>query len=95
MNPLTLLDTILGDWATPRVRRAVHNTILLVVVIAGIWLESKGDWKEALGALVAAIYAAANRANTPVVDLDPPGSDTEPDDGLSYKDAGGGDFPED
>lgn len=64
MNPLTLIDTILEDWASPRVRRLIHGLLLLAVTLAGIWLAAGGDWIEALGALVAAVYVSSNHANT-------------------------------
>lgn len=64
MNPLSLLDSILADWASPRVRRLIHGLVLLAVVLLGIWLAAEGDWKKALAALAAAVYAGANHANT-------------------------------
>lgn len=90
LNPLTILDSLLGDWATPKVRRLIHGLVLLAVAVAGIWLAANGDWTEFIVAIVAAVYAAANKANTPATDLADAGDD-EPDveDGLSYEEAGG------
>lgn len=65
MNPLTIIDLILTDWASPRVRRTVHLLIVLVVALAAIWMAAEGDWWKALGALAVAVYAEANKANTP------------------------------
>lgn len=73
MNPLTLLDKILEDWASERVRRLVHGLLVLAAVIVTIVLAAGGDWREALAALVAAIYAGANHANTK------PGGEHDPD----------------
>ena len=64
MNPLTLIDSILEDWASPRVRRLIHGLLLLAATLAGLWLAADGDWIEALGALVAAMYVGSNHANT-------------------------------
>lgn len=88
-NPLVLLDSLLGDWASPRVRRLIHGLILLVAIIVSIWLAADGDWEKFIGALVAVFYAASNVANTPAVNLDPAGEDNEPDDDLTYEEAGG------
>lgn len=65
MNPMTYLDAILSDYATPKVRRLVHSVLLLSVVVATIILAADGDWTKALISLAAAIYAGANHANTP------------------------------
>ena len=65
LNPLVLLDILLADWVSPKVRRGLHNLILFVVAIVAIWLAADGDWWQFLVALVGALYAASNRANTP------------------------------
>jgi hypothetical protein len=64
LNPLHLIDSLLRDWASPRVRRLIHGLILLAVVVGGIWLAADGDWVKFAGALLAAFYAASNVANT-------------------------------
>lgn len=94
MNPLTLIDSLLIDYASPRVRKAVHTTLLLLAVLGTIVLGAEGEWKEAVLALIAAIYAGANQANTPAVELDPAGYTPAEDDGLSYEQYGGARFPE-
>lgn len=91
MNPINILDSILADYASPKVRRLVHSVLLLGLVIAIAVLSFDGDWLAALTASAAAVYAALNRANTPAAPLDQP----EPDDGSSYEEAGGQPFPED
>jgi hypothetical protein len=68
LNPFTLLDELLADYASPRLRRAVHTAILLVLAVVAIWMASEGDWKKFWTALGVAIYAAANKANTPPTD---------------------------
>lgn len=88
-NPLHLLDSLLSDWASPRVRRLIHGLLLLAAVIIGIWLAVDGDWKEFVAAMIAAVYAASNVANTPAVDLAPAGVDRDVDDGLTYEESGG------
>lgn len=64
LNPLALIDSLLEDYASPKARRAIHSLIVLVAVIVTIILAAGGDWKVAIGTLVAAIYAGANHANT-------------------------------
>lgn len=64
LNPFTIIDGILSDYASPRARRLIHSLLLLATVVVGIWLSVDGDWKEALIALGAALYTWANRANT-------------------------------
>ena len=66
MNPLSALDSILTDWASPRVRRLVHSLLSLVAVGAAAVLAADGDWGKAVLALLAALYPTANHANTPV-----------------------------
>ena len=66
MNPLTLLDSILADWASPRVRRTIHLTLLLIAALGTIWLSADGDWGKAVTALMATLYTGSNFANTPV-----------------------------
>lgn len=67
MNPLTVLDDLLADYASPRARRLFHSLLLLVATCAALWLSVEGDWKEALLALLAMVYTSANRANTDTV----------------------------
>ncbi len=64
LNPLALLDSILVDWASPRVRRLIHGLLLFAAFCATGWLAVDGDWKKALAALAAAIYVGSNHANT-------------------------------
>lgn len=66
MNPITILDGILADYASARVRRLIHSLILLTVAVVTIWLAADKDWQEALIALAVTVYAAANKANTDV-----------------------------
>lgn len=64
MNPLTLIDSILADWASPRLRRLVHGLLTLAVLVVAAVLAADGDWGKALATLVAGVYTEANRANT-------------------------------
>lgn len=65
LNPLALIDAVLADWASERVRRSVHALILLGASAVTIWLAAEGDWKVALLSLAAVLYAGSNHANTP------------------------------
>lgn len=65
MNPFTLLDNILSEYASPKVRRLVHLAILLVTAVVTIYFAAGGDWTQFAIALAAALYAGANKANTP------------------------------
>jgi hypothetical protein len=94
LNPITILDQILADYTSPKVRRLIHSLVLLVAALVTVYLAAGKDWKQAAIALAASLYAAANKANTPATTLDPAGHDSEPNDDLSYEDAGGADFPE-
>jgi len=89
MNPLYMLDAVLTDWLSPRGRRLVHALIVLVAAGVGIWQAADGDWKAVLVAVAGALYAAANKANTPVTDLAEPDEDDVEDDGQTYEEAGG------
>lgn len=64
MNPISILDSILVDYASPRARRLMHSLIFLGVALVMVWQAAEGDWKKALLALAATVYAAANKANT-------------------------------
>lgn len=64
LNPLHLLDTLLHDYASPRVRRGIHTGILLVLSLFAIWQGVDGDWRQFIAALGVLLYAGANRANT-------------------------------
>lgn len=64
INPITILDSILEDYASPRARRLIHSLILLAAAIISIYLAVDGDWKEFALTVGATVYAAANRANT-------------------------------
>lgn len=89
MNPFDLLDSLLLDWASPRVRRSIHTVLLLVAGLVSVYLAVDGDWGQFAISLIATLYAAANKANTPAIDLHPSGTVMEPDDGLSYEASGG------
>ena len=65
LNPLTLLDSLLADWVSPKVRNSIHTLILLVSACVALWLAVSGDWIEFVIALGGMGYAAQNRANTP------------------------------
>lgn len=69
-NPFDTLDVILADWASERVRRLIHGVILLAAFVVTVWLAAEGDWLEAVLALAGALYAGANKANTPAVEDD-------------------------
>ena len=64
LNPLSLLDNLLADWASPKVRRLVHGLLLLVASVASIYLAVEGDWRKFIVALIATLYVGSNRANT-------------------------------
>lgn len=72
MNILHLIDSILMDWVSPRVRRTIHSVLLIASLLFAIWLSVGGDWKQAVIALAAAFYAASNRSNT-IPNLTPAG----------------------
>lgn len=99
LNPLTILDQILGDWASPKVRRLVHSLIALIVALVAIYLAVDGDWVAFVIALGGTLYAVANKANTPATELTPAGVDdphgADLDESVSYEEAGGNDFPSD
>lgn len=95
MNPITILDQLLADYASPRVRRLIHSLVLLGVALYTVFEAAGRDWKQAGIALAVALYAAANKANTPATALDPAGHDTQPEDDQSYEEAGGLSFPVD
>lgn len=64
MNPFAVLDGLLSDYASPKVRRTLHSLLVLAAIGASIFLAAEKDWEVALGTLIAALYAWANRANT-------------------------------
>jgi hypothetical protein len=68
LNPFAVLDSILADYASPKVRRLFHTLILLVVAVVAMWMAAEGDWKKFVVALGVAFYAAANKANTQPTD---------------------------
>lgn len=80
MSPFALLDALLTEWASPKVRRTLHALLSLGLVVGTIWIAAEGDWKVALGTLVAALYAEANRVNTPDPDEDDDPSDDDEED---------------
>lgn len=81
MNPFSIIDGLLADYASPKVRRLLHTLLVLLVALVAIWQAAEGDWKKFGLALLAMIYAEANRANTP------PTSPFGPDDDVTYYDA--------
>lgn len=72
LNPLTVLDQILADWASPRVRRTIHGLLALAASLVSIYLAAGGNWGEAALSLAALLYAGSNHANTsdPLEDVD-------------------------
>jgi hypothetical protein len=64
LNPLNLLDSLLSDYVPPKYRRLIHALVLLVAAGITIWEASDHDWRKAAIAAAAALYAAANKANT-------------------------------
>lgn len=58
---------MLSDWASPRVRRLVHRAVLLIAALFVFWQAAEGDFLQAALALAAAVYAEANKVNTPDV----------------------------
>lgn len=75
MNPLTIIDALLTEWASPKTRRLVHGLLGLALVVVSAWLAADQDWKVAATTLVLALYTEANRRNTPPQD----GEDDEDD----------------
>lgn len=71
MNPIKILDQILTDYASPKVRRVVHALVALAVSLLGIYLAAEGDWAKAGAAVLALLYAEANRVNTPIPEPEP------------------------
>jgi len=98
LNPFTMLDSLLEDYASPKVRRLIHTVILIGIAIVAIFLGADRDWQQFVIALGVALYAAMNKANTPATTLDSAGANTVSDgtdEDESYEDAGGRDFPVD
>lgn len=93
LNPIALIDDLLTDWASPRIRRAVHTLITLLLALVAIWFAVDGDWVQFAIALGGMVYTEANRTNTPATDL-LDADEIEPDDGESYEDADGEPYPE-
>ena len=92
MNPFTILDSLLADYASPRVRRLIHGLIALACTGVTIWLGAEGDWRLALLTLAAALDAGANKANTSASDLSGPFEGIFVGDD-SYEQAGGNPYP--
>lgn len=69
MNPLTLLDSLLEDYLSPKARRTLHTVLVLAALAVTAVLTYNGDWREAALSLATAVYAWANRANTGVTTL--------------------------
>lgn len=63
-NPFAIVDSVLEDWVSPRVRRTLHSLILIASILGALWVASEGNWGAFAGTLVAAFYAGSNRANT-------------------------------
>ncbi len=93
-NPLEIIDGILSDWASPKVRRLIHALIALGLLVGSAVLAADGDWAVAALALFGTLYAAVNKANTPATPLGDAG-EIEVDDDLTYEESGGLPFPED
>lgn len=80
MSPLTLIDALLTEWASPKVRRSIHALLSLALIVATVWVAAEGNWEVALGTLIATLYTEANRVNTPEPDEDDdPSVDDEED----------------
>lgn len=95
LNPIAILDQLLADYTSPKIRRLIHSLVLLGAALVAVYLAAGKDWKQAAIALAASLYAAANKANTTVTPLDPAGYDSDPgDDDETYEDAGGAAFPD-
>lgn len=80
MSPLALIDALLTEWASPKVRRTLHALLSLALLVGTVWLAAGGDWTVALGTLVATLYTEANRVNTPDPDEDDDPSDDDEED---------------
>lgn len=92
-TPFDLLDALLADWASPRVRRLVHALLTIIMFVATTYLAADGNWKTAIISMLMGIYTSANHANTPTPAL--AASDRiQSDDGVSYENAGGHLYPE-
>lgn len=74
-NPqlLNALDNLLKDYLPPKQRRLVHSVLTLAIALGAIYLAANGDWEQFAVAVIAALYAGANRANT----TPPPPPETE------------------
>ena len=64
LNPFNIVDSILADWASPRVRRTIHALLTMAAAVVSIYLAADGDWRQAAVAFAALLYAGANHANT-------------------------------
>lgn len=86
MNPLIYLDSLLQDWASPKVRRVIHSLVLLLLGLFALWQTFDGNWEAVVGALAAAVYAESNRANTPPIEVETPNTEIDDYDGNDYPD---------
>lgn len=85
MNPIKIIDQILTDYASPKVRRFVHSLVSLAIALLGVYLAAEGDWAKAGAALLALVYTEANRVNTPDPEVEAPATEVSgnPSNGLS------------
>ena len=93
MSPFALIDALLTEWASPKVRRSIHALLSLALIVATVWVAAEGNWEVALGTLIATLYTEANRVNTPDPDEDDDPSDAEEDaefDGTEFDGLHGG-----
>lgn len=67
LNPLAMLDSVLADWASARVRRLIHALLLVAMTAVTVWLGADRNWEAALVTLVGMLYVGSNHANTPAV----------------------------
>lgn len=63
-NPIKIIDAILADWTSPRVRRTLHGLLSLALIALAVWFGVEQDWREFVLAALAALYTESNRANT-------------------------------
>lgn len=79
LNPLALIDSLLKDWTSPRVRRLIHGLLSLALALVALWSATEGNWQAFAAALAAALYTESNRANTGVS-----GNDDTAEDGTLF-----------
>lgn len=68
LNPVKIIDALLAEWASAKVRRTIHLLLMLAFALVTLYLAAEGDWVEALIGLAGTAYTASNGANTPTVE---------------------------